>query len=276
LRDEPLFEPDFLARVAALRTRAGRRGDEAGAGARGASRGVAGFDLADFRAYAPGDDPRSIDWPALARLDEPVVRVFRDVAPPELVVLLDRSPSMRFGSPTKDVAARRLAGALGALAIASGARARIAGDASASSRPEGWLAAVERAPKMDRAVDETVRRAAGGGAGREWVFLSDLYDADDLGAALERARRHGSPALVVAVRAREDLEPPAEGDLVDAESGEHRAYAPSSRDEFVRRREAFDAAWRDRCARLRVPLVAVRSEDPWPAALRAALGARER
>jgi uncharacterized protein (DUF58 family) len=257
LKGKPLFEPDFLSRVAALAPGSWRRGREAGSEAGGAARGVAGFELADFRAYAPGDDPRTIDWQVLARLDEPFVRTFRDAAPPEVVFVLDRSPSMRFGTPTKDEAARRLAGAMGALAIGSGGRARIGGERRAATRPQAVAA-------------ERRRRAR-----REWVVLSDLYDARDLAALIEPLRARGDPLTVVEIRSSED-DPPSGAELVDAETGERRILSGQDLQELARRREQFDAAWRERCARLRAPLARVRAEQPWEQALAAVLAARAR
>lgn len=58
----------------------------------------AGVDFADLREYEPGDDIRHIDWNVTARMDTPYIRQY--VADRELTawLLLDRSPSMGFGS----------------------------------------------------------------------------------------------------------------------------------------------------------------------------------
>jgi|GEM_PF-3880056 len=64
-----------------------------------------GYDIADFKPYAPGDDTRYLDWRALARLDQPVVRVFESTKDNSQWILIDASKSMDFGSPTKFSAA---------------------------------------------------------------------------------------------------------------------------------------------------------------------------
>ena len=60
-----------------------------------------GYDMADFRPYAPGDDTRHLDWPALARLDQPIIRLFEASDENPQIILLDASKSMLLGSPTK-------------------------------------------------------------------------------------------------------------------------------------------------------------------------------
>ena len=59
-------------------------------------RGV-GIDVADLRAYVPGDDVRHIDWNVTARTDEVHVRTFLEDRELTAWLLLDRSPSMGFG-----------------------------------------------------------------------------------------------------------------------------------------------------------------------------------
>jgi len=53
----------------------------------------------DFRQYAPGDDPRHIDWNALARLDRLIVKLFRAEEDLCLILGVDVSASMLSGTP---------------------------------------------------------------------------------------------------------------------------------------------------------------------------------
>ncbi len=64
-----------------------------------------GYDLADFRPYAPGDDTRFLDWMALARLDQPIIRLFESINANPQLLLIDASKSMGYGSPGKFSAA---------------------------------------------------------------------------------------------------------------------------------------------------------------------------
>ena len=78
------------------------------------------IEFADYRNYAEGDDLRHLDWNVLARLDSPVMRTYRDEEDLAVHVLLDDSPSMEFGEPTKARAARDLAAAFGYVGLVGG------------------------------------------------------------------------------------------------------------------------------------------------------------
>jgi uncharacterized protein (DUF58 family) len=254
-----------------------RRGARAGAGALGAPRPSLGFELADYRPYAAGDDLRNLDWSALARWDEPVVRRFRDAQPAELRIVLDRSPSMQFGEPTKDTMARRIAGAVGVVALASGIAVQVASHAPKPNDPQSWLRLVESLPAGRGVAAEGTLEAIGHGGPREWLILSDLYEAAWLGELVERARRAGNPTTIAMIWSREDREPPPEGaEVVDSETGERRAMAPSSAAEFRLRREEFLGAWRATAGRLRSGLVEIDSAQSWESAVVAVLEERAR
>lgn len=57
-----------------------------------------GFDFKEHRPYRPGDDVRRIDWNVTARLRAPFVRLTDAERELNLMVALDLSPSMRFGT----------------------------------------------------------------------------------------------------------------------------------------------------------------------------------
>ncbi|WP_135828659.1 DUF58 domain-containing protein [Halorussus halobius] len=59
----------------------------------------AGSELADIRAYVPGDAVRTIDWNATARLGEPHVREFETDTRRGTALVLDRRASMAVGPP---------------------------------------------------------------------------------------------------------------------------------------------------------------------------------
>ena len=56
------------------------------------------LDFAEHRAYMPGDDIRRIDWKLFARTDRFYVKQYEAETSANMVVLLDVSKSMRFGS----------------------------------------------------------------------------------------------------------------------------------------------------------------------------------
>jgi uncharacterized protein (DUF58 family) len=57
-----------------------------------------GVEFEELRPYAPGDEVRSIDWNATARSGEPWVKRFREERAHTVLVLLDVSASMAFGT----------------------------------------------------------------------------------------------------------------------------------------------------------------------------------
>jgi len=121
----PLLEPHLLRRLEALavlvrRAVKGQMGGERRSVSRGRSP-----EFADFRNYTPGDDYRLIDWNAYARLDRFVLRLFVAEEELPLSIFVDLSGSMDWGRPNKAEVARRLAGAIAYVALASLDRVRL-------------------------------------------------------------------------------------------------------------------------------------------------------
>jgi len=55
-------------------------------------------EFSEYRQYAPGDDPRFIDWRVYARSDRHFIKKFEDETNLRCHLLVDQSRSMRFGS----------------------------------------------------------------------------------------------------------------------------------------------------------------------------------
>src|SRR5215469_7258414 len=70
-----------------------------------------GLDFEELRHYVEGDDTRTIDWPATARLGSAYVRVFTEERDRSVLLLVDQRLSMFFGSrlAMKSVAASEAA-----------------------------------------------------------------------------------------------------------------------------------------------------------------------
>jgi uncharacterized protein (DUF58 family) len=79
-------------------------------------------EFAEYRKYVPGDDLRRLDWRAYGRSDRFFVKEFEADTNLRCCLVLDTSGSMDFGSAgiTKMEYARRIAGALGHLALQQG------------------------------------------------------------------------------------------------------------------------------------------------------------
>ncbi|GAC1424474.1 MAG: DUF58 domain-containing protein [Acidobacteriaceae bacterium] len=76
-------------------------------------------EFAEYRAYAPGDDLRHVDWNLFARMERTYLKRYRGETNSQLTVLLDASNSMKFSSHSvsKMDYARYIAAALFYLSI---------------------------------------------------------------------------------------------------------------------------------------------------------------
>ncbi|MFQ5489025.1 MAG: DUF58 domain-containing protein [Gammaproteobacteria bacterium] len=83
-----------------------------------------GLEIHDRRPYQPGDDVRHLDWRATARSNHPLSKVFLEERGRSLFLLIDRRPSLRFGShqEAKAACAARIAAILAFTALSSGER----------------------------------------------------------------------------------------------------------------------------------------------------------
>lgn len=80
-----------------------------------------GLDFADLREYIPGDDIRKMDWSVFARTLTPHIREYHEEKQLTLWLVLDLTPSMRFGQQKSKLwQAIELAGLFGLLAERAG------------------------------------------------------------------------------------------------------------------------------------------------------------
>lgn len=251
-----IFDEEFRNRLEVLKRLVARALAGRGGGGRSLLRDRGGrVEFASHRAYVPGDDARSVDWAAYARLEALVVKEFEAPREGDLLLVVDRSASMAaFG---KDAAALRLAAALGWLGLAAGARVACASRGGASR----WMSAHERFPELLDALERTpaggtadlpgaVARAPAPGTGRRTSFvLSDFYEAEGMARAAAALARRSAAVVCVHVVAPEELRPPdgAAVRLRDAESGETLDVALTS-GARARFREAAEAFLVDRAA----------------------------
>lgn len=235
-----LLDPAFVRELEALRRRLTVKVRSGAAGERVSRRRGGSAEFQEHRPYAPGDDLRRIDWSAFARTGEPVLKLFRAEEDSVLRVVLDVSASLAFGTPQKLEVARRVAAAIGYLALANGQRvqilsARLPKDATSRRaiertgtprRGRDALPALLRdlseplaggAADLARAVDQVLEQSPRPGL---LVVLSDFFDPGAVTRALGRACAAGHEVALVQVLAREELAPTFDGDfaLVDAET----------------------------------------------------------
>lgn len=203
----------------------------------------AGLSFADVRRYEYGDDLRAIDWKVTARLGQPFVR--RHIEERELTILLliDGSASLDFGSRsvTKRSAVADLAAVIAFAAIAHGDRV---GLLMATDRIEHHVRARKGVRHGQRLLRDilyyeprgrtTDLAAALDGVLRSYrrrtvLFVFSDFARGDYDEALRRAgRKHD--LVAVAVRDPLELELPNAGllQLCDAETGEQKLIDTAS------------------------------------------------
>lgn len=83
-----------------------------------------GVDFLESRIYQPGDDIRNMDWRVTARTGRPHTKVFQEERERPVLVVLDASPSLYFGTRRvlKSVAAGQIAAAIAWSAVRRGDR----------------------------------------------------------------------------------------------------------------------------------------------------------
>jgi uncharacterized protein (DUF58 family) len=237
-----LLDPEFVRELEALRQKLAVRARSAAPGERVARRRGSSAEFQEHRAYEPGDDLRRIDWLAFARKGAPVVKLFRAEEDFILRLLVDASASLAFGEPTKLEVARRLAAALGYMALRSSQRAQVLVANRAAepvrARSLSYFGSPHRGraglPNLLReltqlsasgpadlagAIDELLARSAKPGL---LVVLSDFFDSGPLTAALTRARASQHDIALIQIVTELEVSPNFEGDysLVDSETGD--------------------------------------------------------
>ena len=200
-------------------------------GERRSTRKGQSVEFADFRNYVPGDDLRFIDWNTYARLDRLFLKMFFEEEDLHFYTLLDASPSMNFGTPTKLHVAKQLAAALGFIGLIRSDRVRIEtlGQNPRCSAPvfrgrnNVWrmlehLQSIKPEPAGDltAGIKNFCLRNTGKGI---VVLISDLLDKNGYEAALKLLLSKNMDIYVVHLLSAEELEPDIKGDLklVDCE-----------------------------------------------------------
>lgn len=189
------------------------------------------IEFSDFRDYRDGDDLRHLDWNALARLDTPVVKTYRDEEDLAVYLLLDVSPSMNFGSPTKLDYAKQVLCAFGAAGLAGGdAVFPVAmGVAEADMPPlrsrsgfvrlTSWLG--RSLESKNKTLAKNLRSFATSKNRPGVVILATDCMDPEAPTQIKVLAGRGHEVWVVCILSQEELDPDIEGDLrlVDAEGG---------------------------------------------------------
>lgn len=267
LRGDPAgpgsIPPELLERIRAIEIKARRLVNDLFLGEYHAVFRGRGIEFDELRPYLPGDDVRSIDWKALARTGNPMIRRYREDRDLTVLFVVDVSASQRAGASPQSKAdlAAEICAVLAMAAIRNKDRV---GLLLFASKPERYVRPSGGATHVLRVVREMLwahpqTRGTDIGAALEYltgvqrrratVFLvSDFLAEIDVRQLRAAARRHD----IIAVRVREpiDEELPDSGIITvrDSETGEAAEIDTSSK--AVREAYADHVAALDRERRL--------------------------
>ncbi|CAM5776572.1 hypothetical protein LMIY3S_05595 [Labrys miyagiensis] len=259
-----------------------------------------GLNFEELRHYFEGDDTRTIDWLATARLGNPFVRVYSEERDRPVLLLVDQRSSMFFGSRRmmKSVAAAEVA-ALAAWRVTSlGDRVGtiVFGDGAVTQiKPLGRDAGVVRvlsevtrhngalgrtaplpdaASRLNEALEHAVRLAT-----HDWLvcLISDAAGEDDETARLITRLTVHNDVLAAYVFDPLELDLPDLGPAVFS-SGSAEIEVDLSARSLRRRFSEEKAAWRSRLAALshrrEIPVLPVSTERDVVSQLRELIGQR--
>jgi len=286
LEEDALLSAGELAELDRLRRHLALRTATDGQGSRMSRRRGQSPEFVDHRQYAPGDDLRRLDWNVLARSEQTVIKRYRAEEEAAVRVAVDVSASMGMGTPSKLELARKVAAAIGYVALAEGERAQIATmglrgvEIGVPKRGKGqWGAIRDRLRRVsadeataslslapESSVAELLKRAGRPGI---LVLITDALapdgDVESWPRAIGRARSSGHDVRVVQILSPEDLDPPWDGDLelVDAESGGtvDVTFDARAREAYARRLEALVTSLREGCRRAKAAYARARSDE---------------
>ncbi len=256
-------------------------------------------EFAEHKVYAPGDDPRRLDWRVMGRLDRSYVRRTEDETRTDVVIIVDTSNSMAYaggargavGHSKLDVA-RTAAAAVAFVAHHSQDAPGVslfAGDEHASLPPRGrgdtlgmvGELLVTATPQGPTRLEKTLEKVVGRIRKKTVVVVvSDLIDAgaESLGA-LGVLRRRGGEAIVFQVMHDDELDFPFDGVVrfEDLEGDrEVQVDAPLVRAAYLEELKVFLASCEQRAAENDARYALIRSGASVVEPLAMALAARGR
>ena len=208
----PLFDSDFLAKLEYLSLVSKRVFRGSLLAQRRTTQLGSGVEFSDHREYSLGDDFRYIDWNLFARLDELLLKRFREEEDLHVYFLLDCSRSMAYGERPKFDFARQVTAALAYIALADLDRvgimafgADIIADLPLTRGKGRILALLKFLENLQPTGDDTdLGRVAAGFVHREQrrglaVVVSDLYDRNGFERGLDLIRHRKYEPHVVQI-----------------------------------------------------------------------------
>jgi uncharacterized protein (DUF58 family) len=234
-------------------------------------------DFQDHRAYAPGDDPRHLDWGAYARTDNYSMKLFREEVSPRLDVALDVSGSMSLTGEKEERSLDLLALVLG-IALHDGISLRVYALHSAGQ----WRRLDPPAAAELKSMQGLGFHAVKGGqlplaeipwrAGSLRVLISDLLGPQSPEREVAILARENGAAVVLAPYLHVEAEPDWRGnlDLVDCETRQIRQQRvePYLLSRYRENYQRHFELWQQEARRRSVPFARISCESPLGTAVR--------
>jgi uncharacterized protein (DUF58 family) len=273
---DALFDDVFLRKLDRLSLVVHKRRSGQFKGERRSTKRGTSVEFADYRNYSKGDDLRRVDWNIYARLERPFVKLFEEEEDLSVHLVLDASKSMDWGegdggesrANNKWDYARRIAAALGYIALGSGDRLTVTllnenddkGRADAltrfgPARSKGQALPLlrfltERHTGGRTDLNQSLRRyALSARRPGLLILITDLFSPTGYKDGMSTLLAQGYEGLVLHILTPSEINPPLAGDLklVDVESGhEQEVTIDSSMRNLYRQRLA---AWQDEIGR---------------------------
>lgn len=235
---DALITTDLLRRLEQFQLLARRRTKSTAKGERRSRARGQSVEFADFRNYVPGDDLRYLDWNLFGRLDRLFLKLYEEERELPVLILLDASESMSFGTPPKFDFARQVAAAVGYVALCGFDRVQVVAfpDHPEETLARGALRSIRGKASAIQFFNHLVGLKAYGGADFNEslrrvamsvrrtgvaVVLSDFLDPEGYEEGLKALVARGFQVEAIQVLAPEELDPGTFGDLrlVDSETG---------------------------------------------------------
>jgi uncharacterized protein (DUF58 family) len=169
-----LLEPAVVERLNQLSLSARRVVEGNTAGLHRSPLKGASIEFRQHRAYAPGDEPRRLDWRVLGRTDRPYIKEYDEETNLRCILMLDHSGSMAYGGrgTSKFDYASRLVASLAYLMLA---RTESVGMAVYGASVEKWLAPHAHSTQLSHVID-VLERVVPRGVSEPQRAMRDVAD----------------------------------------------------------------------------------------------------
>lgn len=191
-------------------------------------------EFSDHRAYTPGDDLRYLDWKVFARHGELFVKEFAAEEEVHVLLILDESRSMDFGTPNRFLFARKVCAALAYIALAQFDTCSVL---SLGENPTFLLKQARGKRQIYSLLDRLDQSTADATTAFDSpgvldslrsqrnttaILLSDFYDREAIRSYLRKLSALRIMSYSIHIMTPDEIHPDLEGatELVDQETGE--------------------------------------------------------